>query len=405
MQPQAVKLIQSLENLPQLTSFASRLTAWLLSDLNPPTSEVRFTESRARAVLHAANVLDEPTWHSYQRLMETPLALRLALYDLLIGAELAGEKEVEALVVASTAAATPTPVGWLLLCAAAFAWKRGYFLDQLDPSSPPLPDSPAGQILSRAMAFIRQQVQRGATERDKLAKKLEYQPGGAVSPSLETMPSAQETIAPLPPYYRPPIPVRYPEVSRETLQVTPTEPPVPSTPSAPPAINRGTPIVISREDVEPMPNPPTRMPPITINREQVEGSRPPSPLPASAVIMPNSAVEPKPSLTVAFRQMFRNEPMKTTKLRVMVQEYPDGPGLYGLQVRVTCPTIRSYVAGTTDRTGKFLCELPVRLTSGLTYDIDVTWPREHSGETERKSITLNADRTEFALPFYRRLTQ
>ena len=405
MQPQAVKLIQSLENLPQLTSFASRLTAWLLSDLNPPTSEVRFTESRARAVLHAANVLDEPTWHSYQRLMETPLALRLALYDLLIGAELAGEKEVEALVVASTAAATPTPVGWLLLCAAAFAWKRGYFLDQLDPSSPPLPDSPAGQILSRAMAFIRQQVQRGATERDKLAKKLEYQPGGAVSPSLETMPSAQETIAPLPPYYRPPIPVRYPEVARETLQVTPTEPPVPSTSSAPPAVNRGTPIVISREDVEPMPNPPTRMPPITINREQVEGSRPPSPLPASAVIMPNSAVEPKPSLTVAFRQMFRNEPMKTTKLRVMVQEYPDGPGLYGLQVRVTCPTIRSYVAGTTDRTGKFLCELPVRLTSGLTYDIDVTWPREHSGETERKSITLNADRTEFALPFYRRLTQ
>ncbi|MEI2609726.1 MAG: hypothetical protein V9G20_13955 [Candidatus Promineifilaceae bacterium] len=405
MQPQAVKFIQSLENLPQLTSFASRLTAWLLSDLNPPTSEVRFTESRARAVLHAANVLDEPTWHSFQRLVETPLALRLALYDLLIGAELAGEKEVEALVVASTAAANPTPVEWLLLCAAAFAWKRGYFLDQLDPSSPPLPDSPAGQILSRAMAFIRQQVQRGATERDKLARKLEYQPGGAISPSLETMPSAQETIAPLPPYYRPPIPVRYSEVARETLHVTPPETSASSTPSALPAVNRGTPIVISREEVEPTPNPPTRMPQITISREQVEGSRPPSPLPASAVIMPNSAVEPKPSLTVAFRQMFRNEPMKTTKLRVMVQEYPDGPGLYGLQVRVTCPTIRSYVAGTTDRSGKFLCELPVRLTSGLTYDIDVTWPREHSGETERKSITLNADRTEFALPFYRRLTQ
>jgi hypothetical protein len=243
------------------------------------------------------------------------------------------------------------------------------------------------------MAFIRQQVQRGATERDKLAKKLEYRPDGGVSPSLETMPAAQETIAPVPPYYRPPVPVRYPEVARETLQVTPTEPPAPPAP----AVNRGTPIVISREEVEPTPNPPTRMPPITISREQVEGSRPPSPLPPSAVIMPNSAVEPKPSLTVAFRQMFRNEPMKTTKLRVMVQEYPD--------VRVTCPTIRSYVAGTTDRSGKFLCELPVRLTSGLTYDIDVTWPREHSGEVERKSITLNADRTEFALPFYRRLTQ
>jgi hypothetical protein len=406
MQPQAVKLIQSLENLPQLTTFASRLTTWLLSDLNPSDSEVRFTESRARAVLQTANVLDEPTWHSFQRLMETPLSLRLALHDLLTGAELAGEKEVEALVVASTAAANPTPIEWLLLSAAAFAWKRGYFLDQLDPSSPPLPDSPAGQILSRAMAFIRQQVQRGATERDKLAKKLEYQPGGAFSPTLETMPPAQETIAPLPPYYRPPIPVRYPEVARETLQINPAEPPTPpSITTTPPVVNRGTPIIISREEVEPTPNPPTRMPPITISREQVEGSRPPSPLPASAVIMPNSAVEPKPSLTVAFRQMFRNEPMKTTKLRVMVQEYPDGPGLYGLQIRVTCPAIRSYVAGTTDRNGKFLCELPVRLTSGLTYDIDVTWPREHSGETERKSITLNADRTEFGLPFYRRLGQ
>lgn len=399
MQPQAAKLIQSLESPAQITSFAGRLLTWLLAELNPPESEARFTESRARAVLNAAQVLDEPTWHSFERLVENPPLLRLALYDLLIGAELAVEKEVEALVVASSAAATPTPIEWHALLVAAFAWKRGYFLDQLDPSSPPLPDSPAGQILSRAMGLVRQQVQRGATERDKLSQKLGYQPGRGLTPSLDSMPPSQESIAPVPPYFRSPVPVRYPEIARETLHVTPDEP-------APgPAVQRGTPLVITDEEVEPTPNPPTRMPQITISREQVERTRPPSPLPPSAVIMPNSAVEPKPGLTVAFRQMFRNEPMKTTKLRVLVQEYPDGPGLYGLQVRVTSDTIRSYVAGTTDRQGQFLCELPVRLTSGLTYDVDVTWPREHGSEIERKSLTLNADRTEFALPFYRRLTE
>ena len=106
----------------------------------------------------------------------------------------------------------------------------------------------------------------------------------------------------------------------------------------------------------------------------------------------------------AVRQTFgRKEPLASTKLRVLVQEYPDGPGLYGLQVRVTCQGVKSYVAGTTNREGKFLCELPVRVNSGLTYDVDVTWPREMNNEIERKSITLNADRTEFNLPFYRRM--
>ena len=97
--------------------------------------------------------------------------------------------------------------------------------------------------------------------------------------------------------------------------------------------------------------------------------------------------------------MFRQEELTSTKLRVIVQHYPDGPGLYGLQVRVSCKGVRSYVAGTTDRDGRFNCELPVRVRSGLTYDVDVTWPREEGGETERKSITLHADRTHFDLPF------
>ncbi|MFW6069122.1 MAG: hypothetical protein ACOC9E_06035, partial [Chloroflexota bacterium] len=62
-----------------------------------------------------------------------------------------------------------------------------------------------------------------------------------------------------------------------------------------------------------------------------------------------------------------------------------------------------FVAGTTNREGHFLAELPVRESEGLTYDVDLTWPRELGGETERKSLTLHADRTEFALPFYVRL--
>jgi hypothetical protein len=123
------------------------------------------------------------------------------------------------------------------------------------------------------------------------------------------------------------------------------------------------------------------------------------------VVTPNAAVAPGPSFADSVRKKFARsrEAMKITKLRVKVQEYPDGPGLYGLQVRVTCQGIKSHVAGTTTREGNFVCELPVPEHSGLTYDVDVTWPRDLNSEIERKSITLNADRTEFQLPFYRSL--
>jgi len=82
----------------------------------------------------------------------------------------------------------------------------------------------------------------------------------------------------------------------------------------------------------------------------------------------------------------------------------DGPGLYGIQVQVHCQGIKAHVAGTTNREGVFLCQLPVRVRSGLTYDVDITWPRDLGGEVERKSVTLNVDRTEFKLPFFRRLS-
>jgi hypothetical protein len=126
--------------------------------------------------------------------------------------------------------------------------------------------------------------------------------------------------------------------------------------------------------------------------------------------MPNSENSARPPLTVQVRETaerarsaLTRSPLKSTKLRVLVQEFPDGPGLYGVQVRVACARIRAHVAGTTSREGVFLCELPVREEEGLTYEVDVTWPRDAGDRVERKAITLNADRTEFSLPFYQRV--
>jgi len=74
--------------------------------------------------------------------------------------------------------------------------------------------------------------------------------------------------------------------------------------------------------------------------------------------------------------------------------------MYGLQVNVASKSVKKHLAGITNRDGKLLCELPINKKEGVTYDVDVTWPRDLGGETERKSITLHADRTEFVLPFY-----
>lgn len=416
-------LIQAQPDTAHLAQFAGRVLAWLITDLNETPAGVShapaYTASRARALMRAAGTFDEPTWHDFQRLAETHEGMRVALFDLLEASSLAEDEEVQALAqVAAQSNPTDTPaIEWLSLAIAAFAWKREYPLYQLDPASPPGPLSPAGQILTDAAHFIRQQVQRSATDREKLSRQLAFQAGSA---NLEQMQS-DAPIAPLPPHFRTPIPVRYPEYSRETVAVNSDElagEPTPPTPV------RGEPIVITEADLagtpasqpagQSTPQQPVRMPPITISREQIEQTTPaapspPSPLPPSAVVMPapqrSTNPQARTSLTMSIRSMFRQEDLKSTKLRVVVQEYPDGPGLYGLQVKVTCRGIKSFVAGTTDREGNFVAELPVRISEGLTYDVDVDWPREMGAETERKSITLNADRTEFRLPFYRRLTE
>ncbi|MCL4264933.1 MAG: hypothetical protein KJ069_17065 [Anaerolineae bacterium] len=417
MGEQATILISNYLDDAHLGVFAQRLAEWLVADLNRSDESVpAFTESRAKALLRASGFVDDPTLNDFGRLVEGATAVRIALYDLLDGTGLAENNEVRALAAASNAVplfesldqaqdrspnpstgsgqASQSPISWLSLAIAVHAWKSEYPLYQLDPATPPGEHSPAGQLLRRAANFIRQQVQRSATERDKLARKLAYAPGDTLppAPSLEQLPSQPE-IAPVPPYFRSPVPVRYPEFARETLRVEPEPPIEPLPPTPAPAIT------ISEREVTPPSTPrPITMPPIQITEDQiprvVSTSRRPS--------APSSGSSG--NLNTAVQQRFGSkEPMRSVKLRIVVQEYQDGPGLYGLQVKVSCQGVKAFVAGTTNRDGVFLCELPVRVRSGLTYDVDVTWPRDFGSETERKSITLNVDRTEFTLPFYHRL--
>jgi hypothetical protein len=323
-------------------------------------------------------------------------AVRLALHDLLQETGLTEDEEVSALATTSSAISNlQSPISWLSLAIAAHAWKSGYPLYQLDPASPPGEYSPAGQLIKRAATFLRQQIQRSATERDKLGKKLAYNPGDG-SQTLDTMPDGQP-IAPVPPHFRPPIPVRYPEVSRETLHVDEND-----RSNEQNSVARNAPLTITNDDIQPPNQRPVRMPEIRIRADQV----PPRQQSRRAQPRSQPSSSSGENLGTAVRQRFSRdkEPLRSTKLRVIVQDVQDGPGLYGIQVQVRCQGIKAHVAGTTNREGVFLCELPVRVRSGLTYDVDVTWPRDLGGEIERKSVTLNVDRTEFKLPFFRRLS-
>ncbi len=404
----AQQLLQ--QNLPddRLALFAQRLVEWLIADLNQSDEPMPdFTESRAKALLRAANVVDDPTLHDFAQRMEGLTAVRIAIYTLLKESGLAENSEVTAIAAASGAAEpVDTTINWLSLSIAAHAWKSGYALYLLDPASPPGEYSPAGQLVKRAAHFLRQQVQRSATERDKLARKLAYEASSTSSPSLDAL-QAEQPIAPLPPYYRPPVPVNYPETVRVEAENEGAAEEVVAEPtvSQEQAVKRNAPLTITGSDLEPEPSSPIRMPAITISREQVRRQ----PQPARRVRQPQVVQPPSSSNSsagfsqaVSRRWNRSREPMKTTKMRVVVQEYPDGPAMYGLQVRVTCKGVKSHVAGTSNREGVFMCQLPVPLQTGLTYDIDVTWPRDLGGNTERKSITLNADRTQFDLPFYLR---
>lgn len=410
MHETAQRQIQAFPAKPQLIAFSGRMLEWLNRDLNPDGEPM--TESRARALLLAANVLDEPTRHSFVQAVENEQGMRLALYGLLHGTGLADNEDIAVLAATSAGAAAPAePVtpSWLALAVAAHAWRADFLLNRFDPASPPDPYSPAGQVLKRAAHFMRQEVQRSATERDKLGRKLVYTAGAAQGlNSLE--PGAP--IAPIPPYYRMPVPERYPEYNSQ-LELSPdeVEQPAGSSPAGPLSITDAD---LSTESgtggSTPAVQPPLR---IEISHEeppaqpaaQHPAPRPPATSRPTTVVMPSAtATANTGGAASSARRVGRGKhTMKSTKLHVVVQERPEGPGLYGLQVRVSSRGIRRYVAGTTNKDGEFICELPVMVDSGLTYDVDVTWPRDFGGEVERKSITLNADRTHFTLPFYRTL--
>ena len=414
MSDQAKAVVQKLPAGPQMRIFANRLRAWLLADLNAGDDVAEFTESRARALFRAMDVLDDPTRNSFERMLGSEGNLRLLMHDLLIKSELDGHDEVAALAAASGASdTTPEKVEWLSLLIAAMAWKRGYPLHQLDPAFPPGEHSPAGQVVRNAAQLVRQQVVRSATERDKLLREISeivetVDPEEA--PTLSELEAEDATVAD-PTVYRPPVPVNYPEYADETLAIEPVEH-VPSQPE------RGDEIMITDADIASTPPswdqqaplkvdplPPERLPEIRITRDQVAPPPPPSPLPRSGVILPQSSQgmspQARPNLLMALMERFgANQEMSTTRLRVIVRSHPEGPGMQALQVEVSCRGIRSQVSGTTNRNGRFLCELPVPVDKGITYDVEVTWPREFGGETERKSITLHDDRTEFELPFY-----
>ena len=409
MDETSLKIVRSLQNEGQLMAFTRLLGDWLEEDLSQSHgADFLFTDSRARALLVSDSLLDGATLSDFSRLVKTLPNQRVTLGDLLGDSGLAESERMSALLATSQVVGQDSSsneqsesISWLALIIGSYAWKNGYPINQLDPSSPPGAYTPAGQVLKRSAGFVRQQLQRSATERDRLIQSLSLPPSSVQS--LDDLTPSSETIPPLPPHFRPPIPENYPEVARETVYVDPNDS------ARGQSIETGSPLVISESELRNDVLPSTevvRMPPITIDTDHLreEVQTPPSPMPSSAVVVPtDQASQSRPSLTVALRQMLSHEKLASTKLNILVQKYPDGPGLYGLQVRVSCKGVKSYVAGTTDRDGKFICELPVRIDSGLTYDVEVTWPRDEGGEIERKSITMNADRTHFSLPFYRQL--
>jgi len=127
----ALSLIQAFPGRPQLAAFAARLLDWLNADLNPHGEPL--TESRARALLLAAEALDEPTRHSFAQTTETEPGARIALHDLLRDTGLADNGDVIAL--ARAAAGAPPPdrpatASWLALAVAAHAWRSGFPLDR-----------------------------------------------------------------------------------------------------------------------------------------------------------------------------------------------------------------------------------------------------------------------------------
>ncbi|MFK7800783.1 MAG: hypothetical protein AB8G95_04055 [Anaerolineae bacterium] len=387
-------LIRSENDVEGLTQLAASIQATLLSEIKTP---IHLLASRVRTIFLAADLLDDALLREFNQAMTREASLRLALDELF--SRFAAPTENLKL------AQTDEKVEWLVLVTLACAAQKGYIIENLDPASPPRTNSPAGIMLSQIADYFRAQTRRTATERDRLAKKLAYNPSLAhvpltSAPSNQTGSTNAENV-------RSPAPVTYFEhnpaikLTEADLDLPPqtvvTTPPVSvDMPTAPPA-----------QPVAPQtPNPPVTpqtMPPIKISRDSV------TPLSEKVTAQASNAwreigAPAVNSVANKMRDLLATEETTTTLLRVNVLDRPEGNGIVGVQVTVTCKGLRSHVAGITDRDGRFACELPVREASGLTYDVMVSWPREMGADREKKSITLSGDRGDFDLPFFRSLT-
>ena len=405
------EIIKTLESGDALLGLAcgiqNRLIGQSLADLS-------LLGNKIRALFLGSGLLDDAHTREFLRIIENEATLRIAL------AELIEETDLNVTSADVVDRFERTEVEWLVLITAAFAAKNRYPLEALDPSSPPALHTPAGMMLQQVSQFVRRQRLRTATERDRLVKKLAYDATlrlDSVDES-QTERSEEEGIAPVPPYFRPPVPERYAEYNPDLViddvaldgeASASDHPPVPADAEN----HAGTHLVISTDDLVEEISAPQRMPSIRITADQIP-PRPAAVPPRSSARTGSGSSSPRtnteigPSaldqLVTAVGNLFKSETLGSTRLRIIVQPTPTADGIYGIQVRVSCKGIRSQVAGTTNQNGRFVCELPVRLSSGLTYDVDVTWPEELGGHVERKSITLSGDRPQFELPFYRRLS-
>ncbi|RMH01311.1 MAG: hypothetical protein D6706_02030 [Chloroflexi bacterium] len=353
--------IQAQPEIKQLQTFARNLRQWLIESLAEDDRQA-VSESRIRTLLRAANLVDVSLLRDFEQLMEQETAVRVMLYDLLRETGLAEEVQLDAI---TAEEGQETAVPWLSLILTAFAWQQNYPPHLLDPLNLPPHYTPAGLVLSRTATFLRQQVGRSATSRERIARKLTPEPD---KPDARPAPLSETTST-----TRPLIPVRYPEIARETVRLTSDELPPEQT-----AV-RGDPITITPADLPAPPQPP--------------------PSPATT---PNPAIAQ--TFVAAIRKRFGRsspQPMLMTRLHVVVQTQPDGPPLPGLQVKVWCKSVSGSVAGVTDENGRFQAQLPVPRQGSLTYHVQIIWPRNLGGEKEEKAISLNADRTTFTLPFYR----
>lgn len=392
-------LIRSENDVEGLHQLAAALQATLLNEIKTP---IHLLASRVRTVCLAADLLDDALLREFNQAMTRESSLRLALDELFTRFEAPTDNLL--------LAQPDEKVEWLVLVTLACAAQKGYIIENLDPASPPRSNSPAGIMLSQIADYFRGQTRRTATERDRLAKKLAYNPSLAqsspgsvqVEQNLAGDANAGDVRMPAPVTYfehnpaiklteadldlPPQTVVTTPPVSVDVAPTLPVQP-APPQPSNPPDLSAT----------------PQTMPPIKISRDSV------TPLSEKVTAQASNAwreigAPAVNSVANKMRDLLATEETTTTLLRVNVLDRPDGKGVVGVQVTVTCKGLRSHVAGITDRDGRFACELPVREASGLTYDVMVSWPREMGGEREKKSITLSGDRGDFDLPFFRSLS-